>query len=306
MKQLHITATHPDHTFAFTDVVPPVPGDNQLLIEMAATSINPADWKFAGSDMAPLPFAVGLDVAGTVSVIGATVDGFTVGDRVVAQASMGTGTFAPLTLTRARSTATLPDAVSFTDAATLGTAGQAAHAAIVDEADVSEGQSVLIHGASGGVGTFAVQIARYRGAHVIATASSRNHALLRNLGANEVIDYTTTRFEDAVQEVDVVLDTVGGDTFTRSLDVLRTGGTLVSIAHFDEPPEDVVGRNRLTVRQISMQPKRDRLTTLADLISTGAIQPVIGDQVSIDDAITAFRQSMDRHNRGNVVVTLTS
>lgn len=258
MKQLQITQTDPEYVFSFAEVDEPEPGDHQVLVEMAATSINPSDWKFAGSDIAPLPHPVGLDVAGTVARLGPKVEGFAIGDRVVAQAPMRTGTFAPFTVTRAKTTAKLPDSVSFTDAATLGTSGQTAYATIVEEAQVTEGQSVLIHGAAGGVGTLAVQLAKYRGARVIATASARNHDLLRRLGVDQVIDYTTTRFEDVVSEVDVVIDTVGGETFNRSLGVLRDGGTMVSIAFFGDPPKDAVGTRHIDIRQISMGSSHSR------------------------------------------------
>ena len=302
MKQLQITQTDPEYVFTFAEVEQPVPGDRQVLVKMAATSINPSDWKFAGSDIAPLPHPVGLDVAGTVAGIGAKVEEFAVGDRVVAQASMRTGTFAPFTVTKAKTTAKLPDSVRFTDAATLPTSGQTAYAAIIEEAQVAEGQSVLIHGAAGGVGTLAVQLAKNRGARVFATASARNHDLLRQLGADQVIDYATTRFEDVVREVDVVIDTVGGDTFSRSMNVLRHGGTMVSIAFFGDPPEGVVESRHIDVRQISMRPSRDRLMDLGHLIAKGAVTPVIGAEMPLSAAIDAFHQSMNRHNQGNLVI----
>ena len=304
MRQLQITATKPEHTFAFAEVDRPVPGKRQLLVEVAATGVNPADWKWAGGENAPLPHPIGLDVAGAVVEVGSEVVGFAVGDRVVGQAPMRSGTFAPLAIIRARSTALLPDAVDFADAATLVTSGQAAYAAIIEEGRVSAGQAVLIHGAGGAVGTFAVQIARHAGARVIATASARHHGLLRGLGVDEIIDYTTTCFDDVVRDVDVVLDTIGGDTFLRSIDVLRDGGTMVSIAFFDDPPSERIERKHLQVRQLSMRPDRTRLETLVSMTSKGALRPVIGHRSSLTEAADAIHRSMNGHNQGNIVVTV--
>jgi NADPH:quinone reductase-like Zn-dependent oxidoreductase len=304
MQQLQITATHPEYRFETVEVERPAAGRTRLLVRVAATGLNPAGWKFAGTDTAPLPHPVGLDVAGTVVEVGSEVEGFAVGDRVVGQAPMRTGTFAEYAVTRARSTARLPDAVSFTDAATLPTSGQTAWAAMVEEGHVQPGQTVLIHGAGGAVGTFAVQIARNSGARVIATASARHHAMLRGLGAERIIDYTTARFWEEIGDVDLALDPIGGETFHRSIDVLRNGGTIVTIAFFGDPPGNMVEQQNLRVRQLSMRPDRERLRTLVSLVAAGAIRPVIGTLAPLSEAVETVRGSMLGHNQGNIVITV--
>ena len=304
MQQLQIIATDPDYRFETVEVERPSAGRTRLVVRVAATSLNPADWKFAGTDTAPLPHAPGLDVAGTVVEVGSEVDGFAVGDRVVGQAPMRTGTFAKYAVTRASATAALPDAVSFTDAATLPTSGQTAWAAIVEEGKVQPGQTVLIHGAGGAVGTFAVQIARHAGAHVVAAASTRHHALLRELGVERIIDYTTTPFEESVADIDLVLDPIGGETFHRSIDALRNGGTIVTIAFFGDPPRTTVEQKNARVRQLSMRPDRERLALLASLVAAGAIHPVIGTLAPLSEAIETMRTSMRGHNQGNIVITV--
>ncbi len=304
MQQVRITAIDPDYRFEVAEVPEPAPEKGQVLVRVATSGINPADWKMAGADFAPLPHAPGLDVAGTVAAVGEGVTGFSAGDRVAGQAPMGAGALSPYAITRARTTAAIPPEVGFDNAATLVTSGQAAWAALIEEAELAPGQSVLIHGGGGAVGSFAVQIARHAGARVIATASPRHHDLLRELGADEIIDYTATPFEQAVRDVDVVLDTIGGDTFLRSIDALRDGGTMVTIAWFDAPPRAAIEDRHLRVRQLSMRPNGERLSTLLRLVASGAIQPVIGTRVPLAGAIDAMRQSMRGHNRGNVVVTV--
>jgi NADPH:quinone reductase-like Zn-dependent oxidoreductase len=303
MLQLQIVATDPDIALAFAEVPRPEPTARQVLIETGAAGINPADWKFAGA-ASGLPHPIGLDVAGTIVAMGSEVNSFAMGDRVAGQAPMGAGTVAPYTVARRAAIAPLPAGVSFEQGATLGTAGQAAWAALIEEASLGAGQVVLIHGAGGAVGSFAVQIARYVGARVIATASARHAEMLAKLGVNRHIDYARTRFEDEIEPVDVVFDTVGGETFLRSIAVMRDGGTMVSIANFDDPPRELVERKELHVRQFSMKPKRDRLEALARLVDDGTLQPVIGTSVGLDDAITAVEGAMRGHNQGNVVISI--
>lgn len=302
MHQLRITATTPEIAAAFVEVPAPEPGKGQLLVRVAAAGLNPADWKMAGGDNAPLPHAPGLDVAGTVVALGEGVEGFAVGDRVVGGAPFRAGAIAPLALTRARATAPIPEGVNDADAAALVTSGQAAWAALVEEGELAAGQTVLIHGAGGAVGSFAVQIAHHAGARVIATASARHHAALRDLGADVTVDYTATRFEDVAQGVDLVLDTVGGETWERSLATLREGGTLVSLVVFDDPPARAVARS-LRVRSVSMRPRRDRLEILLAHVRDGAIRPVIGVKAPLADAVETLHGAIAGAYHGNIILT---
>jgi NADPH:quinone reductase-like Zn-dependent oxidoreductase len=178
----------------------------------------------------------------------------------------------------------------------------AAWQGLFEHANLTAGQHVLIHGAAGGVGSYAVQLAHWRGAHVIGTASPVNSGFVRELGADEVIDYTRTRFEDVVHDVDVVFDTVGGDTLERSWSVLRRGGTLVSITSAideDKPAKyDVRGIFFIVV------PSRMELMEIGQLIDSGALRPVIEAVLPLEQARQAFERGLSGHNRGKIVLRI--
>src|SRR3954464_1444869 len=217
----------------------PTPLPTEIRVRVAAAGVNPVDWKTrAGAGMAkvigPPPFTVGWDVAGTVDAVGVGVTRFAVGDMVFGMPwfPRAAGGYGEFVTAPSRHFAHRPAGLSEVEAAGLPLAGLTAWQALVDIAGVQPGQRVLVHGAAGGVGHLAVQIAKARGAYVIGTASAAKHELLRSIGAHELIDHHSQDFADTVREVDVVLDALGGANWARSLRTLRPGGTLISILPF--------------------------------------------------------------------------
>ncbi|HVV24298.1 MAG TPA: NADP-dependent oxidoreductase, partial [Pseudonocardiaceae bacterium] len=226
------------HEFGGPDVlrieeVPrPDPGPTEVRVRVAATSVNPVDFKTrAGNGRLGLPCTVGWDVTGVVDALGGGVTRFAVGDEVLGMPRFPqeAAAYAEYVTAPSRQFVRRPAELTVAQAAGLPLAGLTAWQALVDTAHVQPGQRVLVHAASGGVGHLAVQIAKALGAHVIGTASAANHPVLTELGADELVDYRTTRFEDVVGTVDVVLDLVGGETGLRSIPVLGEGGLLISV-----------------------------------------------------------------------------
>ncbi|MBV9231659.1 MAG: NADP-dependent oxidoreductase, partial [Chloroflexi bacterium] len=193
-----------------------------------------------------------------------------------------------------------PRSLSHVQAAAVPLTALTAWQAFFEHAGLSKGQTVLIHGAAGGVGVFAVQLAHWIGAHVIATASARNRDFLQALGANEVIDYTTTRFEEVVHDVDLVFDLVGGDTLERSWQAVKSGGVLVSVARPPIAPQDK-GHDVRPVWFI-VEPNRKQLIQIATLIDTGQLRPVIDTVLPLSQARQAYEQGARGHTRGKIVL----
>ena len=193
-----------------------------------------------------------------------------------------------------------PRSLDYVQAAGVPLVGLTAWQALFDHAGLSAGQSVLIHGAAGGVGSMAVQLARWAGAHVIGTASARNHDFLRELGANEVIDYTSTRFENVLRDVDIVLDTIGGDTMERSWGVLKKGGLLVSV--FSPPAQEQAEAHGVRAVFFVVRPNRAELIQIAKLIDAGQLRPVIESVLPLSEARQAFERGLSGHTRGKIIL----
>jgi len=291
----------------FEDVPMPEIGADDLLIKVHCAGVNPADTQFRRGDYRafvplPLPFIPGWDVAGSVESIGSGVTRFKTGDRVFAMSDMRrNGAYAEYIAVRASEVAPAPATLPFERAAGVPLAALTAWKALSDEAGLRQGQSVLIHAGAGGVGLFAIQLARLAGARVIATASSANHALLRQLGANELIDYRERDFAVGLKDLDVVLDTVGGGTRERSWPLLRPGGVLVAIAM---PPPDAETARRHGVRaaMVSVQPDGERLAEIGRLIDADELTVVIDRDYPLSEAADAHRRSEERHARGKIIL----
>jgi NADPH:quinone reductase-like Zn-dependent oxidoreductase len=261
------------------DVPTPEPTLGEVLVRVAAIGTNPVDWKTrSGRGSAPLfgdpPWILGWDVAGTVEQVGAGVTRFDVGDRVfgLPRFPHPAGAYAEYLTAPPRHLARTPAGVDDVHAAALPTCGLTAWQALFDVADLQPGQRLLIHGAGGGAGHLAVQLACWRGAEVIGTASAGKHDALRALGADTVIDYRTTRFEDAVDGVDVVLDAVGGDYPERSLSVLKPGGTLVALAsRRGLPSGPAVADQHVRCVWMLVEPDHHELAQLAGLVAEGTV-----------------------------------
>jgi len=284
----------------------PTPAAGEVRIRIHAASVNPIDWKLRAGMLkknfaVTLPYIPGRDVAGTIDAVGPGVTGWKAGDAVFAVTDGGT--LAEYVVAPAQNIARKPAKLTFEEAAGIPTASLAAWRTLITNGDVKKGQRVLIHGAAGGVGSTAVQLAHWRGAHVIATASERNHEYLKSIGADEVIDYRTTRFEDVVKNADVVLDTVGGDTLQRSPAVLREGGTLLTIV--GRQPAQACTDRKLRCPSVSTatsaQPGEE-LAQLGQLFDSGDLKINVEAVFPLEDAAKALELSEAGRARGKIIV----
>lgn len=287
----------------------PEPRPNEVLVRVRAAGVNPTDWKHraTGGFLGEPPFVLGWDVSGVVEAVGIGVARFKPGDEVFGMLSypFGHGSHAEYVTAPARTFAHKPASIDHTQAGALPLVSLTAWQALVEYADVQPGQRVLIHAAAGGVGHVAVQIAKARGAYVIGTASAGKHEFLRSLGADELIDYRETDFADAVKDVDVVLDTLGGETSVRSLKVLRPGGLVVSILPVgsDEFHKEA---ERLGVRAVRMLVDADRadLGAIVDLVEKGQLRAEIAGTFPLADAAEAHALGDTGRTTGKLVLTV--
>ena len=288
----------------------PQPGPGEVLVQVRAAGLNPTDWKHRryGAFLGSPPFVLGWDVSGVVEATGLGVTVHKPGDEVFGMLPYpyGVGSHAEYVRAPARALVHKPEQLSHVQAGALPLAGLTAWQALVDTAGLRAGQRVLIHAAAGGVGHLAVQIAKARGAHVTGTASSGKHAMLRELGADELIDYRETDFADAARDMDVVFDTVGGaDHRTRSLRTLRPGGTLVSIL-LEEPAALADEAARLGVRGEVMLVEADQagMSAVAALAETGRLRPVVAGTFALADAAKAHEAGETGRTAGKLVLDL--
>jgi NADPH:quinone reductase-like Zn-dependent oxidoreductase len=286
----------------------PVPGFSQILVKVRAAGLNPTDWKHRAHQifLAPPPFTLGWDVSGVVEATGFGVTIFKPGDEVFGMLPYphGVGSHAEYVTGPARAFAFKPANVDHVQAGALPLAALTAWQALNDTAHLAPGQKILIHAAAGGVGHLAVQIAKAKGAYVIGTASAANHDLVRGLGADEMIDYHAKDFAGAVSDVDVVLDTVGGDYPARSLRTIRAGGVLVSLLPF--PPQVATDAAGKGVRAQVMLVEADHagMTAIADLVTQGKLTPVIAATFPLEDAAKAHERGETGHVAGKLVLTM--
>lgn len=284
-------------------------GSSEILVRVHAAGVNPTDWKHRGGFpwmTEPVP-VLGWDVSGVVEEVHGGVTLFKPGDEVFGMLPYpdGAGAYAEYAKATARSFTHKPSNIDHVQAAALPLAALTAYQALVDTADIQPGQRVLIHAAAGGVGHLAIQIAKARGAYVIGTASSGKHELLRELGADELIDYRTTDFTEAVGDVDVVLDTLAGDVRTRSLDVLRKGGTLVTIL-IGGLDADARKAAELGVRLEGMLVEADHagMQAIADLVEQGKLRAHIDATFPLAEAAKAHAHGETGRTTGKLVLTL--
>lgn len=304
------------HDYGASDVlrlerVPvPTPQREQVRIRVHAASVNPIDWKIRSgrlqrSSPVTLPYIPGRDVAGTIDAVGAGVTQWNVGDSVFAV--VDAGGLAEYVIADAKDVAPKPSKLTFEEAAGIPTVSLTAWRTLIESADIKQGQRVLVHGGAGGVGSIAVQLAAWRGAHVIATSSERNHAYLQSIGADEVIDYRTTRFEDVVKNVDVVLDTVGGDTLTRSPAVLRDGGTLLAIV--GTPSAQTCEERKIRCPDWNANTPEHaggQLTQLGRLFDSGTLKMNLEAVFPLEEADKALERSEAGHARGKIIVRIAN
>lgn len=284
----------------------PEPKEDQILVRVIAAGVNPVDGMirsgmFAKHEKAAFPMILGGDIAGVVENVGNKIAKFKTGDPVFAYLSLKNGGgYAEYALATEREAAPKPKSLTYVEAAAVPIVALTAWQALVDTAKLSAGQTVLIHGGSGGVGTFAIQIARARGAKVIATASTVNQDLLKELGADIAVDYTKQKFEDLAKDVDVVLDSVGKDTLARSYGVVKKGGFIVSIvARLDQAELDKHGIHGAT---LSVDPNSEELAEIGKLIDEKKIKVIVSQTFPLSEAVKAQEQAATGHTRGKIVL----
>lgn len=279
-------------------------GPRDVLMRVVATSVNPIDWKVRMGlvqERVPLTFpaVLGWDAAGIVERVGSAVNRFRPGDAVFSRpATHRLGTYAELVTVDESLVADKPGNLSFVEAASIPLAGLTAWEALVVLAHLAPGQRVLIHGGAGGVGSYAIQLAKARGAWVAATASEVHHDYLGTLGVDQTVDYRRQQFEQIVDPVDVVLDTVGGETQSRSYRVLKPGGTLVSIAA--PPNSDETKRFGVQGHWFFLEPDGQKLAELGALFSEGLMHPEVHAELPLEDVAEAHRMSEAGHVRGKI------
>lgn len=286
------------------DEVPrPEPGEGEILVQVRSAGVNPVDSAIRRGTFgqATLPATPGRDVAGTVEAVGPGVTAFRPGQEVF---GIGRGTYAEYTIATANSLAMKPANLSFDEAATVALGALTAWTGLFDFADLQPGQRLLVHGGAGGVGIYAVQLGKWKGAEVIATASAANLDLVKSLGADQVIDYNATSFESVVKDADVVLSSVGGETLERSLLVLKRGGTLVAIA--GRPPEEKAAELGVRVGRVSATPRADVMERFGEMLAQGRLRAVVRAVFPFEGAADAMQLSETGHGRGHIVIKVAA
>jgi NADPH:quinone reductase-like Zn-dependent oxidoreductase len=302
MKAVRFHATGGPEVLVYEDAPVPVPGPGELLVRVHAAGVNPVDWKLrSGARPTALPGIPGFDVSGVVVASGGGTGRFHTGDAVFAHLAVPRGGgYAQYAVVRDEEACLRPASLDDVQAAAVPLASLTAWQALREAADLRPGQTVLIHGAAGGVGSFAVQIAKAMGATVIGTASAHNLAFLSALGADRTVDYGRERFEDLVQGVDVVLDLVGGETLERSYAVVRPGGILVTVA--GQPSAEAARQRGIRAVAIRVRPDGADLARIAALIDAGKIRPAVSEVLPLAEARRAQEASQGRHTRGKLVL----
>jgi NADPH:quinone reductase-like Zn-dependent oxidoreductase len=288
------------------DVPPPTPNEGEILVRVAAAGVGPWDALFRERKIvvnSPLPLILGSDLSGVVEATGPGVTEFKAGDEVYGMTnSQFLGAYAQYALASEKMMAQKPRSLSFVEAASAPVVAVTAWQMLFDYAQAKAGQTVLIHGAGGNVGAYAVQMARNARLEVFATASSKDLDYVRELGAGTAIDHRETPFEDVVRAVDIVLDTVGGDTCVRSIGVLKPGGILVSVVS-----EDIAAKAGVRAVYFIVDVTTDRLNTIAELFDSKKLVPQVGTVLPLADAQVAHQMLAGApHGRGKIVLNVAA
>ena len=303
------------HAFGGSDVLKleelprPDPGEEEILVRVAAAGVNPVDYKIregkypaVKADM--LPYVPGRDVAGTVMAAGGLVDDYKRGDEVYGMPGIDRGGYCEFAILKSSEAAPKPRTLDFIAAGAVPLAGLTAWQGLFRHGELKAGQRVLIHGGSGGVGHFAVQFAKARGAYVITTVSASHVEFARSLGADEVIDYKAQPFETAVHDVDMVYDLIGGETQERSFDVLKRGGVLVST--LAEPSQEKAQAKGVRALRYTAQENSGELEEIGRLIDQGKVKPRIARTYALAEAARAQDFVEQGHTEGKVVLKIAA
>lgn len=303
MKAIQLDEYGGPEILQLRDVIDPVAAAGEIVVDIHAASVNPVDWKIGSGvrqDKLSLdfPYIPGIDFSGVVRAIGEGVTEFMPSDTVFGVTPQSQqACYAEAIAVDAALVAKKPTDLSHSDAAALALVGATAIVSL-DTVELSSGDTVLIHAGAGGVGGFAVQYAKHIGATVYATASARNHDYVRELGADEVVDYSSVDFVEAVPPCDVVYDTIGGEVHARSYGVLKPGGRLAYVA---APPDGFAPPDNVTVKRPAVTRDRAHLEKIVALFETGAIQPMDVLHMPLAEATRAQQLSADGHVRGKIV-----
>ncbi len=306
MKAVVVNEYGGPEVLKYQDAPRPEPKGDEILVRVMAAAVNPVDsyvrqGMFAKRGLDNRPAIIGYDIAGVVEKTGADIKKFKAGDAVYSYLSiMRGGAYAEFAVAKESETALKPKSINFEEASAVPLAATTAWQALVDTAKTEKGQTVLIHGGSGGVGSFAIQIAKARGAKVIATASTEHQGLLKQLGVDQAIDYTTTKFEDVVKDVDVVLNCVRADALARSYGVVKKGGIIVSIT--DEPDQAECAKHGIRGSRLGAHPDANVLEELTKLIEAKKVTPIISQTFPLADASKAHQQIETHHTLGKIVL----
>ncbi|MDF2435240.1 MAG: hypothetical protein JWP44_4871 [Mucilaginibacter sp.] len=303
MKAVRMHAFGGPEVLVYEDVPRPKSGADEILVRVHAAGVNPIDWKIregAFREGVRLPLIPGKDIAGMVERIGSTVSGFAVGDAIYAFAASRGGGYAEYAVINTGEAAHKPGSLDCVQAAAVPLAATTAWQALFDTGGLSPGQTVLIHGASGGVGGFAVQFAKVRGAHVLATAAADHLEYVKGLGADEVVDYQAVRFEKIVKGVDMVLDTIGGDTQQRSWQVLKPDGILVSTVGLSSPETGTASGVRSA--SVTARPNAAQLAEIGRLIDAGQVKVNLQTVLPLTEAHQAQALIQCGHSQGKIVL----
>ena len=303
MKAVRIQDYGGPEVLEIVEVPIPHPGEGQVQIRVKVAGVNPADWKMRAGlykqfRPIPMPWIPGLEGSGIVTEVGSGVTEFKVGQAVFGALPAAYAEYAVTAVTELQPK---PENLTFEQAATIPVGALTAWGAVVDAAQVQAGQRVLIQGATGGVGLYALQLVRWKGAHAIATTSTGNIGLARTLGAEDVIDYTATRFETVLHDLDAVIDTVGGDIPERAIKVLRPGGILVTVA--GRLPPDLGKAEGVRAVNAGRAPASS-LRQIADLVNTGQVKPVVGKIFKLEEVRQSHELSQTGHGSGRIILQI--
>ena len=305
MKAVRIEAFGGPEALKLQEIERPEPRDGEVLIEVHAASVNPVDYKIRSGHYPPvkedkLPKVLGRDVSGVIVRCGRAVTTLAEGDEVMAMLDSGQGGYAEYVTLPAALCARKPDSLDYDEAAAVPLAALTAWQGLFDHGGLMAGQTVMIHGGAGGVGHFAIQLAKAQGAQVVTTCASNDKEFVQSLGADKAIDYSEERFEDLVNEVDLVFDLVAGDTQERSWSVLKDGGTMVST--LSKPSERQARIHHARAVNYIAHPDGGELAQIADLIEQKKVRPHVAARLPLTEAAAAHRTVEHEHPRGKVVL----
>lgn len=312
MKAVQIEAWGDNSVLKMNDIPKPQPRKDEILVKIAGAGVNPVDWKVREGyykEGKTFPLTLGWEFAGTVEEVGENVEVPSISDSVYAYESgdeiyayewvlqgQGIG-YAEYAVVAANKIALAPKSIDLTEAGGVPLAALTAWQALFDEGKLRAGQRVLIHAGAGGVGSFAIQFAKNKGAIVVATASPKNFDILRQLGADEVLDYHQPNYLEGIEPVDLVLDTIGGDIFEASFSVVKPGGKIVSIV---DP--NITGKNGIDAKFVLVHPDSAQLTEIARLIDDDKIKPLISEILPLSQAAKALDKSQNGHVIGKIIL----